>query len=87
MNAALHNVSLAELKRSLGKAAATPSVSLGGLLNAEANASWGKTFNDLAAQADATVHGLIAGSGNIKVANATTALDSEIHAKLHGEEW
>jgi translocation and assembly module TamB len=81
MNAALHNVSLAELKRSLGKSAATPSVSLGGLLNAEANASWGKTFDDLAAQADATVHGLIAGSGTTKAANATTALDSEIHAK------
>ena len=79
VNAALHNVSLADLKRSLGKFAAAQNVSLNGMLNANATAFWGKTFDDLVAQTDATVHGQMASSGNAK---AAIPLDSAIHGKF-----
>ena len=81
VNAALHNVSLADLKRSLGKSAAAQNVSLSGMLNANTTAFWGKTFDDLVAQTDATVHGQIANSSNAKTA-AAIPLDSAIHGKF-----
>ena len=82
VNAALHNVSLADLKRSLGKSAAAQNVSLSGMLNANTTAFWGKTFDDLVAQTDATVHGQMANSGNAKAATAAVPLDSAIHGKF-----
>jgi len=88
VNAKLHNVSLAELKSSMGKAAAAPDISLRGTLNAEATAAWGKTFNDLVAQADANLHGQAAKTSNGNISATTMPLDSAIHAKYtaaHGE--
>lgn len=79
MSAALHNVSLAELRRLLDKSTAAPNVSVSGMLNAEANAAWGKTFDDLVAQADAKVHGQVASAGSAKA--TATPLDSAIHGK------
>ncbi|MFP5207569.1 MAG: translocation/assembly module TamB domain-containing protein, partial [Acidobacteriota bacterium] len=55
-NAALHNISLAQLKRMTGKAGVPPGVGLAGTLNATATATWGKTMNDLAAHIDAGIH-------------------------------
>ena len=81
MNAALHSVSLADLKRSLGKSAATQNISLSGILNANTTAFWGETFDDLIAQTDATVHGQIANSSNAKALTAAVPLDSAIHGK------
>ena len=81
VNAALHNVSLADLKRSLGKSAAAQNVSLSGMLNANTTAFWGKTFDDLIAQTDATVHGQMANSSNAKAAATAVPLDSAIHGK------
>ena len=54
--AAIHNISLAQAKRMAGKSAPTVPVDIAGSLNGTANASWGKTMNDLIAKADATIN-------------------------------
>ncbi len=59
LKASLRGVSLAEVKRVLGGSSVPENITLGGVLNAEANASWGKTIDDLVAQTDATINGLI----------------------------
>jgi translocation and assembly module TamB len=55
ITAALHNVSLAQIRRTFARADAAPNVTLAGILSAKANASWGKTVDDLVAHADATI--------------------------------
>jgi translocation and assembly module TamB len=96
--AAVHGVSLAEVVRALGPAAQTSKTTMTGTLNAEAKATWGKTFNDLVAHADATVKGQVQrGRGavvqvaaepgrtpNPGVAPATFPLESAIHATYNG---
>jgi translocation and assembly module TamB len=72
VNANLRGVSLADLKRLTGGSSpAARNVGLEGVLNAQLAATWGKTFNDLAAHADATINGRVMGS-----AAATTAVKS-----------
>ena len=53
-------------------------VALGGVLNAQANAAWGKTFDDVVAHADAAVQGKV--SGNAQV----IPLESAIHGTYTG---
>ncbi|MGC1422608.1 MAG: translocation/assembly module TamB domain-containing protein [Terracidiphilus sp.] len=53
---ALHGISLGSVKRMMGSAASTGPVEIAGTLNATATATWGKTFNDLRAHTDATIH-------------------------------
>ncbi len=60
-NAGLENISLAQLENEAGKSAAATGVSLAGTLNATASVTWGKTLADLAARADASIHGQAAG--------------------------
>jgi len=55
--ASLHNLSLADLKRTAGSAASQVNVALAGKLNAEAKASWGNTLDDLVVHTDATIEG------------------------------
>ncbi len=61
LKATVRGVSLAEARNLLGAASTASAVSLRGVLNADANASWGKTFDDLIAHADATITAQAAG--------------------------
>ncbi len=77
-NAQLRNIQLAAVNGALKSSATPKGVSLGGVLNAEANAAWGKTFDDLVAHADANVNGKV--SGNAQVIQ----LESAIHSTYTG---
>ena len=57
LTATIREVSVAAAKNMLGPSASTGNVALAGELNAKASASWGKTFDDLVAKADATITG------------------------------
>jgi translocation and assembly module TamB len=71
--AALHGISLADAKRSLGSAASTGPVSISGTLNATANAAWGQTFSDLIAHADATINAGVSDAQHAHLVAASTA--------------
>ena len=77
-NAQLRGIQLAAVNGALKSSAMPKGVSLGGVLNAEANAAWGKTFDDLVAHADASVNGKV--SGNAQV----IPLESAIHGTYTG---
>ncbi len=77
-NAQLRGIQLAAANSALKSSAMPRGVSLGGVLNAEANAAWGKTFDDVVAHADAIVHGKV--SGNAQV----IPLESAIHGTYTG---
>ncbi len=63
-DAVLRGISLAQTKRSLGKAASGGPVAVTGTLNGTATAAWGKTFNDLVARTDATINANVASVAN-----------------------
>jgi translocation and assembly module TamB len=88
----VRGVSLADARRMLGPSASTPGVGLAGVLNADAKARWGKTFDDLVAHADATISGKAtrtqafgptqanaSANGNV-LASTVIPVDSEVHA-------
>ena len=77
-NASLRGVQLADVNRALKSSAMPKGVALGGVLNAQANATWGKTFDDIVAKADAAVQGKV--SGNAQV----IPLESAIHGTYTG---
>ena len=77
--AGLRDISLADLKALAGSSATTKNVALGGTLNAQANATWGKTFNDMVAHADATVAGRVSGRNGV-AGGSPIPIDSAIHA-------
>jgi translocation and assembly module TamB len=77
-NAMLRGIQLADLNRALKSSAMPKGVALGGVLNGEANAAWGKTFDDVVAHADATVHGKV--SGNARA----VPVESAIHGTYTG---
>jgi translocation and assembly module TamB len=68
LNASLRGISLSQLKRMAPKPAATRNVALAGVLNADANVSWGKTLDNLVAHADATIRAGVSRAGNGGVA-------------------
>ena len=72
-SAAIRNISLAQAKRITGKSASTGPVEVAGSLNGTANASWGKTINDLVANADATVNANVSNSQQAHIINASAA--------------
>jgi translocation and assembly module TamB len=72
--AGLRGIQLADLNRAMKSSALPKGVSLGGVLSADANAAWGKTFDDVVAHADATVHGKVSGQGK----------DVPLESALHG---
>jgi translocation and assembly module TamB len=77
-NGMLRGIQLADLNRALKSSAMPKGVALAGVLNAEANASWGKTFDDVVAHADTVVQGKV--SGNAKV----VPVESTIHGTYTG---
>jgi translocation and assembly module TamB len=94
MTANLRNISLADAARLAGSKTTQP-VSVNGVLNADAKASWGKTFDDLVAHADATIHGSAAGKSAtsavaVNLSDTPTMspnelpIESEIHATYTG---
>ncbi len=80
-SAALHNISLTQLKQMAGNQPAVRSVALAGTLNATAHATWGKTMQDLVARVDAGMNAKVAGKQQAAAgSSATVPLDSQIHA-------
>ena len=77
-DAHLRGIQLAAMNAALKSSAMPKGVSLGGVLNAEANAAWGKTLDDVVAHADASVNGKV--SGNAQV----IPLESAIHGTYTG---
>ena len=77
-NAGLRGIQLAALNSAMKSSALPKGLAVAGALNAEANAAWGKTFDDVVAHADATVQGRV--SGNAK----EVPLHSEIHGTYTG---
>lgn len=78
LHAGLRGISVADLK-TLMPAASLKQVALSGNLNAVADATWGKTFDDLAAHTDATINASVGPA----VASSTTKpvpLNGVIHA-------
>jgi translocation and assembly module TamB len=78
-NAALRGIQLADVNRALKSQAMPKGVTLGGTLNAQADAAWGKTFDDLVAHADSNVQGKVSGNGRI------LPLESMIHGTYLGK--
>jgi translocation and assembly module TamB len=80
--ASVRGVSLVEARKMLGASASSGNVSLAGELNADARATWGNTFSDLAAKADATISGHAAGAPATDQAAAPGAIpvESALHA-------
>jgi translocation and assembly module TamB len=77
-NASLRGIQLADLNRAMKSSALPRNVALGGLLNAQANAAWGKTFDDVVAHVDAAIQGKV--SGNAQV----IPVESAIHGTYTG---
>jgi len=82
-NASLHGIQLGDLNRALKSSAVPKNVALGGLLNVDAKAAWGKTFDDVVAHADGTVHANIAHAGASATAQ-TIPVESTIHGTYTG---
>ena len=80
-NASLRGIQLAAANRALKSSAMPRDVSLAGSLNAQATASWGKTFDDLVAHADATVQGHVSRTGN----GAAIPVESALHGTYTGK--
>src|SRR5208282_5817487 len=59
IEAVVHGVSLAAVRRALGRAAPSTNLALTGNLNANVSAVWGKTLDDLVARTDATINGAV----------------------------
>jgi translocation and assembly module TamB len=80
--AKVRGVSLVEARKMLGASAASRNVSFAGELNADARATWGKTFTDLIAKADATITGRAVGTYEAGQADAPGAIpvESALHA-------
>ncbi|HWG20026.1 MAG TPA: translocation/assembly module TamB domain-containing protein [Terracidiphilus sp.] len=94
MTASLRHISLAQANGLVASRSKQP-VALTGELNADAKASWGKTFNDLVAKTDATIraqatgkHPAAASNGNAAnaapPAPATVPVNGEVHATYTG---
>ena len=77
-NASLRGIHLADVNRAMKTSAMPKGVALGGVLNAKADAAWGKTFDDIVAHADATVQAKV--SGNAQV----VPVESTIHGTYTG---
>ncbi|HWR16319.1 MAG TPA: translocation/assembly module TamB domain-containing protein [Terriglobales bacterium] len=77
LSATLRSVSLAGLKTAISNPA-IQKVGLSGSVNAKANATWGKTFNDLVANADATLNANVAPS---QTSPNKVPVDGVVHAR------
>jgi translocation and assembly module TamB len=82
-NARLRGIQLADVNRAMKSSAMPKNVALGGVMNGQANATWGKSFDDLVAHADATVQGRVTGTGS--GAPKVIPVDSAIHGTYTGK--
>ena len=80
-NASLRGVQLGDLNRALKSSGVPKNVALGGTLNADATAAWGKTFDDVVAHADAAVHGKVSRTDG---ASQFIPVESTIHGTYTG---
>jgi translocation and assembly module TamB len=90
LQASLRGVSLADLNPVLNTVASSPSVrpaALSGFFNADADATWGRTMNDLVATVDADLHGTAAPRAQAHLVQASNQpssnpipFDATIHA-------
>ena len=98
VDATLRGISLANAKRMVGAAASTGPVAITGTLNATATATWGKSFDDLVAHADATIQADVdkaqnskrsapAGSSEVAVTSnpAPVPVNGVLHATYTGK--
>ncbi len=85
LSASLRAVSLAELQsglqRTKSSASAVGQIALRGLLNATADATWGKTMEDMLASADATLQG----SAQPAKGGIATPINGVIHTRYIGK--
>ena len=86
--ATLHGAQLADAK-ALAGSPALKQVDLRGTLDANADATWGKTFANVIAKADSTIHGSLApaqprSTNAAANAAARTPLEGVIHARYNG---
>ncbi len=80
-NASLRSIQLGDLNRALKSSGVPKNIALGGTLNAEATAAWGKTFDDVVAHADASVHGKVSRTAG---ASQVIPVESTIHGTYTG---
>ena len=80
-NASLRGIRLGDLNLAMKSSAVPKNIALGGVLNAEANAAWGKTFDDVVAHADAAMQASVSRSGN---ASQVIPVESAIHGTYTG---
>ena len=85
LSASLHAVSMSELQRAMqntaSSSATAPQIALRGSLNATADATWGKTMQDLVARTDASLQ-----ASALPVQGGTAApIDGKIHARYSGK--
>jgi translocation and assembly module TamB len=85
LSASLHAVSLADLQSELQRTKSSSSVAnqiaLSGSLNATADATWGKTMQDMLARADATLQG----SAQAAKGGTATPINGVIHTRYIGK--
>jgi translocation and assembly module TamB len=78
-NASLRGIRLADVNRAMKSSAVPKNIALGGTLNAEANAAWGKTFDNVVAHADASMHASVS-----KSTSQVIPIESAIHGTYTG---
>jgi translocation and assembly module TamB len=79
VHAGLRGISLAQLRRVFGGAAIPRNLAVLGTLDAQANATWGKTLDELVAQTNVAIKGRIAGTGKAGATATVVPLDSAIN--------
>jgi translocation and assembly module TamB len=79
VHAGLRGISLAQLRRVFGGATIPHNLAVSGTLDAQANATWGKTLDELVAQTNVAIKGRIAGTGNAGATATAIPLDGAIH--------
>jgi translocation and assembly module TamB len=77
-NASLRGIRLADVNRALKSSAVPKNIALAGALNADANAAWGKTFDDVVAHADASMH------ASVSKGTSQVPVESSIHGTYTG---
>ncbi|WP_446743016.1 translocation/assembly module TamB domain-containing protein [Silvibacterium acidisoli] len=85
VSAGLRGISVADLKRTFAPAALPKSVVVSGGVNAQATATWGKTFDDLVAKADASMHSNVAGRNPDGSAAQSIPVESALHGVYTGK--
>jgi translocation and assembly module TamB len=79
-SASVRGIQLNDVNRALTSSAVPRNVALSGVLNAEANAAWGKTFSDLVAHVDSALQAKVSRTGAAQV----IPVDSAIHGAYTG---